>query len=94
MAPEALAWRLVLLPFRLFVGGPLGSGRQRFTWLHLDDADPERLGRSCGALPGHDHAGEERIARRRVFVHHARWPVAIHVNPGRVHENAGTVLLG
>jgi uncharacterized protein len=38
MAPEALAWRLVLLPFRLFVGGPLGSGRQRFTWLHVDDA--------------------------------------------------------
>jgi uncharacterized protein len=38
VAPEALAWRLVLLPFRLFVGGRLGSGRQRFTWLHLDDA--------------------------------------------------------
>jgi uncharacterized protein (TIGR01777 family) len=38
VAREALAWRLVLLPFRLFVGGPLGSGRQRFTWLHVDDA--------------------------------------------------------
>jgi uncharacterized protein (TIGR01777 family) len=38
VAPEALAWRLVLLPFRLFVGGRLGSGRQRFTWLHVDDA--------------------------------------------------------
>ena len=38
VAPEALAWRLVLLPFRLFVGGPLGSGRQRFTWVHVDDA--------------------------------------------------------
>ena len=38
VAPEAVAWRLVLLPFRLFAGGPLGSGRQRFTWIHVDDA--------------------------------------------------------
>jgi uncharacterized protein (TIGR01777 family) len=38
VAPEALAWRLVILPFRLFVGGRLGSGRQRFTWIHVDDA--------------------------------------------------------
>lgn len=38
VAPEALAWRLVLLPFRLYIGGRLGSGRQRFTWIHVDDA--------------------------------------------------------
>jgi uncharacterized protein (TIGR01777 family) len=38
VAPEALAWRLILLPFRLFAGRPLGSGRQRFTWVHVDDA--------------------------------------------------------
>ena len=38
VAPGAASLRLLALPFRLFVGGRLGSGRQWLTWVDMADA--------------------------------------------------------
>jgi uncharacterized protein (TIGR01777 family) len=37
LSREGGALAKMMTPFRLFVGGPIGSGRQVISWVHLDD---------------------------------------------------------
>lgn len=37
LSPEDGALKEMLLPFKLFIGGPLGNGKQWFPWIHIED---------------------------------------------------------
>ena len=63
---RAPAFNLLVLPFRLFAGGPLGSGRQWFTWIHVNDlVGLYRLGIEDIRLTGPVNAVAPDIRRER-----------------------------
>jgi uncharacterized protein len=57
LAADAGALPRMLLPFKLFAGGPLGSGRQFMSWIHLDDW----VGIAVAALTGDRVAGARNL---------------------------------
>jgi uncharacterized protein (TIGR01777 family) len=62
----APAFRLMVLPFRLYAGGPLGNGRQWFTWIQIDDlVGIYRLALENGALRGALNAVAPDVRRQR-----------------------------
>jgi uncharacterized protein (TIGR01777 family) len=63
---EASAFRLMVLPFKLFAGGPLGSGSQWFTWVHIDDlVGLYRLGLEDPSISGPLNAVAPDLRRQR-----------------------------
>jgi uncharacterized protein (TIGR01777 family) len=37
LSNEGGAWSRIVLPFKFFAGGPMGSGNQYWSWIHIDD---------------------------------------------------------
>ncbi|MBI3586747.1 MAG: TIGR01777 family protein [Ignavibacteriales bacterium] len=52
------ALKKLLLPFRLFAGGPLGTGKQWFPWIHIED----EIGAILLALKNQNIAGPVNLA--------------------------------
>jgi uncharacterized protein len=58
----------MMLPFRFFAGGPLGSGRQFMSWIHVDDwVGLARLAIEDDRVRGALNLGSPRPVRNREF---------------------------
>jgi uncharacterized protein len=90
----------MLLPFKIFIGGPLGSGRQWFPWIHIDDIvgiylqaiDNENIsGAVNGASPGIETMREFAKTLGKVLRRPSLFPVpkfAMKIAAGELGEYA------
>lgn len=68
LAREGGALPKMMLPFRLFAGGPMGSGRQFMSWIHLDDwVGIARQAITDARVEGARNLGSPRPMRNRDF---------------------------
>lgn len=103
LSTEDGALKEMLLPFKLFVGGPLGSGKQWFPWLHIDDVvriyihaiDNKNLsGAVNAASPNIVRMKEFAKTLGKVMKRPALFPVPEFALRIVVGEAAGTVVSG
>jgi uncharacterized protein (TIGR01777 family) len=103
IARHAPAFRLLALPFRLFLGGPLGTGSQWFPWVHIDDAvrlyrhalDGERFSGPLNAVAP-DLRRQHEAARElgRILHRPARIPTPAPLLRAALGEQADLLLHG
>lgn len=66
VAADSPAFSRLVMPFHFFAGGPLGSGRQRFPWVHVEDAvGMLRLAMDDTALSGPLNVVAPEVPRQR-----------------------------
>lgn len=103
LSTEDGALKQMLLPFKLFVGGSLGSGKQWFPWLHIDDVvgiyihaiDNKNVsGAVNAASPGIVRMNEFAETLGKVLHRPSFFPVPEFVLRIVVGEAAGTVVIG
>jgi uncharacterized protein (TIGR01777 family) len=84
IGPDAKALDLLVLPFRLHIGGRLGSGRQWMSWVHVDDVvgimtmaidTPEASGPFNAVSPEPVHEAEVAAAIGRALGRRSWLPV-------------------
>lgn len=101
--PGGGALQTMALPFKLFAGGKIGSGRQGVSWVHLDDAvralalcvDDETLPEKINICAPHPASNAEISATIAEVLHRPNWiPVPAFGMKALFGEGAVPILTG